>query len=458
MVGPKSLRVRLLLGIATTLLLSWLIQFSLYWADVIRENTGGRDRDLMSTAQIALLSAAAASGHLSTDGALGPPNRQWFSPSGKHVMIALDLASGRTIFSSQGAPHDPLAQLGEDGFSTRFVDGDGWRVYSEVDPESQTQMVVAASLSHYQQLFNDRFTLGAIITLVLVLSVGGGALVISSVTLKPVSAITRALRQRHATDLSPLCEKQVPIEVRPLIVAFNQQHALLKSVLENERNFLSNAAHELRTPLAVLTVQTENALHTEDLPELKTQLKKMAQTTQRSARLVEQLLDLARMESGDVESQMTAIALEEITELVARDLHTIATEKNQRLVMDLQPCRVLGHVDLLGILIRNLLDNACRYSAQDGTVLVQCAETAGRVILTVLDDGPGVPFPERSRIFERFYRVPGSIEPGSGIGLSLVARIADRHQATIEVGTGIGGQGASFSVSFDALRVAAALR
>ena len=277
-------------------------------------------------------------------------------------------------------------------------------------------------------------------------------------TLKPVSAITHALRQRHATDLSPLCEKQVPVEIRPLIVAFNQQHALLKSVLENERNFLSNAAHELRTPLAVLTVQTENALHTEDMAELKTQLMKMGQTTQRSARLVEQLLDLARMESGDVESQMAVIALEEITELVARDLHTIASEKNQRLVMDLRPCRVLGHVDLLGILIRNLLDNACRYSAQDGTVLIQCAETAGRVTLTVLDDGPGVPFPERSRIFERFYRMPGSTEPGSGIGLSLVARIADRHQATIKVGTGIGGKGASFSVSFDALRVAAALR
>lgn len=452
MVGPKSLRLRLLLGIATTLLLSWLIQFSWYWTDVIRENTGGRDRDLMGTAQIALLAAAAASGRLSTDAAAAPPNRQWLSPSGKHVMIALDLASGRTIFSSQGAPHAPLAALGEDGFSTQFVSGDGWRVYSEVDPESQTQMVVATSLSHYQQLFNDRFTLGAIITLVLVLSVGGGALVISSVTLKPVSAITRALRQRHATDLSPLCEKQVPVEIRPLIVAFNQQHALLNSVLENERNFLSNAAHELRTPLAVLTVQTENALHTEDMAELKTLLKKMGQTTQRSARLVEQLLELARMESGDVESQMTALALEEIIELVTRDLHTIASEKNQRLVMDLQPCRVLGHVDLLGTLIRNLLDNACRYSAREGTILVQCAQAAGRVTLTVLDDGPGVPLAERGRIFERFYRVPGATEPGSGIGLSLVARIADRHQAAVQVGTGIGGQGVSFSVSFDAIR------
>ncbi|WMD22118.1 ATP-binding protein [Achromobacter seleniivolatilans] len=442
--------MRLLAGILVTLLLSWLIQFSFYWADVVKENTGARDRDLMNTAQVALLSVASTTARLSKDASCSQDGR-WIAPQSKNALLAFDLTSGRLVFSSIDAPSTSIAELGKSGFSTRYVDADGWRVYSAIDAEARTQVVVASPLSLSQQQFRDRFSFGALITFILVLAVGGVAILISSIALKPVSAITRSLRQRDVMDLSPLCEKHVPIEIRPLIVALNQQHIRLKTAMENERTFLSNAAHELRTPLAVLTVQTENALRTDDIDEVKALLRKIAATTQRSSRLAEQLLDLARMESSDVSMAPKTLDLSAVVELVSRDIQMIAVEKSQRILMDLNPCLVQGNIDLIGILVRNLLDNACRYTQHAGCILVQCGNIDGEARLTVMDDGPGVPLHEREKIFDRFYRVPGSAGQGSGIGLSLVARIAHQHQAKIEILAGIAGNGVAFSITFPEL-------
>lgn len=444
----KSLRLRLVTGIILTLMVSWLVQFSLHWADVVRENTGVRDKDLMNAAQVALVSVAAVRAPCNNQDAHALLQRRWVEASARHALLVFDMASGRRLFSSLDAPAAAIADPGKTGTSTRYVDGEGWRVYSAVDTESALQVVVASPLSRYDQQFTERLILGSIVTLIMFLMLAGVSLLVSSLALRPVSRLTSILRKRHVTDISPLCEKQVPTEIQPLIRAFNQQHARLRDMIDNERNFLSNAAHELRTPLAVLTVQTENALRTDDIDEIKALLRKMAATTQRSSRLAEQLLDLARLESGDAAAPMSRVDLAEVVQLVCQELDMTAQERHQKIVLDLDPCVVTGHVDSLGILTRNLLDNACRYSGTASSVLVQCKHDTNGVELIVMDDGPGVPLEEREKIFDRFYRVPGTVEQGSGIGLALVWRIAKQHQAAVSVSPGIGGRGVGFRVRF----------
>lgn len=446
----KSLRLRLLVGILMTLILSWLLQFAWYWSGVIRENTGTRDRDLASTAQVALLSMTPVLLQNDNDRFKPVFGHRWALSKSRHPLQVFDAASGTLLFRTGDAPTQAIAEVGETGFSTKFMDGEAWRVYAMIDSEFRLQVAVGTRLEHYETQFGERLRLGSFITLLLVLSVGGVAMLIISIALRPVGAITEALQRRDITDLSPLDAEQVPIEVKPLIAALNQQHARLQSVLDNERRFLGDVAHELRTPLAVLTVQTENALRTEDLQEVRALLHKMAETTQRSARLSEQLLDLARLESGETAGAAEPVDLEAVVEIVAQDIAAVARSREQRLVLDLERCLVAGYVDSLGILVRNLLDNACRYSGRGCSVLVQCRQHEDSVILTVMDDGPGVPAADLPHIFDRFYRIPGSIGHGSGIGLSLVARIAAQHRAMVDVSAGIGGQGVAFSVVFPA--------
>lgn len=445
----KSLRLRLMAGIILTLMVSWLVQFSMHWADVTRENTGVRDKDLMNAAQVALVSVAAVKAPSDSQDTHAQLQRRWVAASTKHALLVFDRASGLLLFSSLNAPSAAIAEPGVTGTSTRYVDGDGWRVYSAIDNESSIQVVVAAPLARYDEQFTERLILGSIVTLIMFLMLGGVSLIVSSLALRPVSRIANLLRKRHVMDISPLCEKQVPSEIQPLIRAFNQQHARLRAVIDNERNFLSNAAHELRTPLAVLTVQTENALRTDNIDEIKALLQKMAATTQRSSRLAEQLLDLARLESGDAAAPLSRVDLAEVVQLVCKEMDMYAQDRHQTIILDLEPCLVNGHVDSLGILARNLLDNACRYSGAASSILVQCKSDAQGATLTVMDDGPGVPLAEREKIFERFYRVPGTVEQGSGIGLALVWRIAKQHQAMVSVVPGIGGKGVGFVLRFD---------
>ena len=153
---------------------------------------------------------------------------------------------------------------------------------------------------------------------------------------------------------------------------------------------------------------------------------------------------------------MRCIALYECVEVVVRDFEAAAQHKCQRIQLELDAGELLGDVDALGILIRNLVDNALRYTPAHGRVLVRCRQHGDAVLLQVADDGPGVPGPERERIFDRFYRVPGNGERGSGVGLSLVARIAQWHGARIEVAEGLGGRGFGITLHFKAAGDAAA--
>jgi len=269
--------------------------------------------------------------------------------------------------------------------------------------------------------------------------------------LNPLDNLQRELATRSDRDLSPLPEKEVPEELRPLIRAMNELLDRLSRVLESRQRFVADAAHQLRTPVAGIKTQTELAMRQSPSADAKATLKQLHTATEQATRLVNQLLALARAEPGPARGQLpelvdlVALAREAATEWVPR-----ALEKNIDLGFDspLPAARVAGDAFMLREMINNLLDNAVHYTQAGGHVTVRVASNAGGVALNVEDNGPGIPETERERVFERFYRVLGTGVEGCGLGLAIVREIALTHRGRISLGHGANGSGTLVRVVF----------
>lgn len=243
--------------------------------------------------------------------------------------------------------------------------------------------------------------------------------------LKPLKHIARQLRQRAAGDAAPLEAERVPQEVRPLLDELNQLFARTGAMLLRERRFTSDAAHELRSPLAALKVQAEVAqLAHDDTATLTHALRNLDVGIDRATRLVDQLLTLSRLDNGqDLQKQL--LEIQPLLQQAVADHYQQAREKGIELRLDAPeaPLRRLANPLLLALLVRNLLDNAIRYAPEGSRVALSLTEKS----LTVSDNGPGIPANLLPRIGERFYRPPGQQQSGSGLGLSIVHHIARLH-------------------------------
>ncbi len=353
-----------------------------------------------------------------------------------------------------GAPDTPLQPTFSEGFSTQTVAGEAWRVYSISDSTGRITVQVANLQGAIDaELRRKAFTALGITTVLLVLV---GALMSFAVrkSLQPVAAIEAALRRRKNFDLTPLSATALPAELRPMVDSFNHMLEQLSNAVEGERRFIGDAAHELRTPLSALSAQAQVALRATTLAEKDAALRKLQAVAERSTRLSEQLLDLARLNAGAHAPDRALADLPGLVRHVAREFEIQAQQQQSRIVIETEPCQILCNVDEIGILLRNLIDNALRYIANGGLVHIGCgarqADGVHQVYLEVADDGPGVPETEREAIFRRFHRVAGNGGRGSGIGLSLVAGIAQLHGAVIEVCDGLAGRGFCVRLVFPA--------
>ncbi|MPS27009.1 MAG: two-component sensor histidine kinase [Alcaligenaceae bacterium] len=443
----RSLRSRLLTGIVATMLLTWAGLFLWYRAEVTREWSGEWDATLREVAHLTLLSLPVGLENSIADGGFSLPGEQRLDTSQLQMTFQVwNLATRRSVLHSPTAPGQPIVPDMREGYATIMVGGEPWRVYAVSDASGRIQVQVGKPQSLLRKELQDRLTRGLLFVgfLACVLACVVGCVVQWSVF--PVTRLSRRILQRRPTDLQPLPARELPVELRPLVESFNGLLGRLDEAMQNERRFLVDAAHELRTPLAVLTVQTENALRCQDPVQLRAELDKLLATTQRSARLSEQLLDMARLDANGFGED--DVELHTVVSVIARDFETSAAERGQRISLDAEVCLVRGRVDPLGILVRNLVDNAVRYGGRNAHIAVACRSEADSVLLTVADDGPGVPESEYRRIFDRFYRVAGTTERGSGIGLSLVAQIAESHAASIQVGAGLYGRGLRVHIRF----------
>lgn len=231
--------------------------------------------------------------------------------------------------------------------------------------------------------------------------------------------------------------------------AINTLLARLRSTFDNERRFTGDAAHELRTPLAAVKVQSQVALRATDETECRTALAGVLSGVDRATHLVSQLLDLSRLDWQHLPEPRGPVILTRVTERVAADLAEYARNRG---------VTVKGHGDtesqvsadeaLLSMLVSNLLDNAIRYSVTGGEVHWSVSRQDRQILLEVADTGPGIPVDERQAVFERFHRLPGNNVSGSGLGLSIVRKIADRYGAKITLSDPTTGRGLIVTARF----------
>ncbi len=269
-------------------------------------------------------------------------------------------------------------------------------------------------------------------------------------SLAPLRVLSGAIRARDVNRLEPVDIGRAPTEVRPLVDAINLLLSRLLHSLERERAFTADAAHELKTPLAAIKVQAQVALAETDEARQRLAMERVVQGVDRSARLAEQLLLLARL---DVHEKMTTAPLKPA--VVAKNAllanERSAQQKNIHVMLtgDMR-AEINAEPVLIGILLDNLLDNAIKYGRAGGNIEVAVQHAEDRVQVSVRDDGPGVAPDDLDRLTNRFFRATGNQATGSGLGLSIVARIAEHFGASLRLGAGIGERGLTVEVSFPA--------
>ncbi len=252
--------------------------------------------------------------------------------------------------------------------------------------------------------------------------------------LKPLHKLANEIAVRSPRDLSPIAETYVFTEVRTLTDTINDLLKRLAHAIAAQQRFVANAAHQLRTPLAGFVVQAERALGEQDLAAMKPALLQMQNSADRLSHTVTQLLVLAKAEPVDGMNELKPIDLYPLVKATCIDWVSKALQHQLELSFECpEPSvHILGDEALLKELLNNLLDNAILYGRDRGYIVVKLTQHPTPT-LTVEDDGPGIPTNEINRVFERFYRIPGSQGNGCGLGLAIVKEIADLHKASLEL-------------------------
>ncbi len=269
--------------------------------------------------------------------------------------------------------------------------------------------------------------------------------------LRPLLGLRQELARRSPEQLDAIVGADAPRELTPLIGTLNRLFERVSGTLENERRFTSDAAHELRTPLAALRMQLQVAQRTPDDAERLEAIAKALRGGERMTHLVAQLLALARLEGQGAKIERAPLSLSELAREMAGDFLDEAKRRGIELSHAIAPeIGLRGNADLMRVLLRNLLDNALRYVPTGGRVLLSLVYDASGVMLSVADDGPGVATEDFARLGERFNRFGPRTTEGVGLGLSIVRRIAELHGGSVEFGTGLDGRGLDVRVRLPA--------
>ncbi|TFV88683.1 two-component sensor histidine kinase, partial [Oxalobacteraceae bacterium OM1] len=252
--------------------------------------------------------------------------------------------------------------------------------------------------------------------------------------LSPVRRVAREVEARDAAALAPISDADLPEEITPLTHALNKLLKRLGHALGAQRAFIADAAHELRTPLTALKLQIQLAKRAGSEEERKMAFAELEQGFDRAMHMVQQLLTLARQEPGASPQKRENVDLAALAQQVAGTLASVAHDKRIDLgVSRADPVTLEGDPDALRVMLENVVENAMRYTPEGGAVDVAVKTVNGGALVQVADNGPGIPAGELERVFDRFYRVPGTAVQGSGLGLSIVREIADAHGAEVKL-------------------------
>ena len=428
---PRSLQGRLLVLVLGAVTLTWVAAALLTALDARHELDELLDGHLAQAA--ALLVVQQTRTDDDDDHAVDAPQLHRYAPK-----VAFQVwHEGRLSMRSSNAPLQPMRPPGEhftEGLRTLDVTGQPWRVFATHGAERDVQVYVGEQVSSRRAILVAVLRgLALALALALPLLALAAWWAVRSGT-APLRRLGAQLARRQPQALQPVALPDAPTELQPLLDALNGLFDRIAALLESERRFTADAAHELRTPIAAIRLQAQVALGEADDARRAHALQATLEGCDRATRLVEQLLTLARLES-DASLLRNPVDLAALARRVAAELAPRALERGQVLEVEAEaPCSVAGNETLLAVLLRNLLDNALRYSPDGAPVRLTLVRTAGAVRLRVEDGGPGLGDADRARLGERFFRVPGHDAPGSGLGWSIMRRIATAHGMQVEVG------------------------
>ncbi|HEX5802586.1 MAG TPA: ATP-binding protein [Azospira sp.] len=437
---PNSLRWRLLRRVSLATLLIWALAAVLSYKQARHEVQELMDGQMAKTARLLLAQAGTGAARLAELPANMASLRGARTRRSELVLeYRIFRADGSPLLASANAPAAPLgAAL---GYAEIAHDGQPWRslILETADGAYRVQVAHSYRSRDKEALEIARKTVLPL-ALLLPLMI---ALIYLSVRrgLKPLDDLAADVAARSPENLAALAPATAPLEAQPLVKALNRLLGRLDAALDNERRFTADAAHELRTPLAALKVQAQVALATRDPEQQRHALAQVIAGADRTTRLVEQLLRLARLDPLVRLPDPQAVDLAELARFAVDDARRggIGETRTLALAVADQPIPVSGDRDLLAAALRNLLDNALRYTPEGGTVTVGAAIEHGEALLAVTDNGPGVAAEDLPRLVERFYRGRDTTAEGSGLGLAIVRRIAELHGARLEVENREGG-------------------
>lgn len=435
---PHSLQGRLTAMVLSVVLTVWLATAALTWLDVSHELDELLDGHLAQAA--ALLVVQQAQELEEGDRGVDTPTLHRYAPK---VMFQV-FHENRLTLRSANAPVTPMVERSKQfktGFTTVQMAGSAWRVFATYGAEDDVQVYVGEQTGSRNDILLAvlRSTLWPMALALPLLALALWWAVYRGVA--PMRRLGHALAERQPAAVLPLALNDVPSEMVPMVDALNALFVRIATLLESERRFTADAAHELRTPIAAIRAQAEVALGETAEGPRRQALHNTLEGCDRAARLVEQLLTLSRLDAV----AMPASAPVDMSALVRRvvaELAPKAISKNQTLELDAaESCHLQGDEILLTVLVRNLVDNAVRYSPGMARVKVSVQQQDGRVVLRVEDSGPGMTEGELQRLGERFFRVTGNTESGSGLGWSIVRRVAAVHgmRLQVEASTELGG-------------------
>ena len=358
------------------------------------------------------------------------------------VIQIWDLYGTRVYFSRPGLPLINATAL---GYADVRVAGGSWRTYGL---QTLNGVIQIAQPLRVREAFARGAALRVVIPLLLLLPLLGAAIVgVVGNGLRPLRRVATEVQRRDAHSLTPLATEQLPQEVAPLIDALNRLLLRLHAAFQTQRAFVADAAHELRSPLTAVRLELQLLDRAPDEAARQEARANLGAAVDRAIHLVEQLLTLARSEPREEAGALPRIPLEQAAADGIADANALAVARRIDLGLESEPAAVQGDRDALRVMVRNLVDNAVRYTPEGGQVRVSTRQQESGATLEVVDTGPGIPPSDRERAFDRFYRRSNAPEGGSGLGLAIVRAIADRHGAKIRLEDGPGG-GLKVTVAF----------
>jgi signal transduction histidine kinase len=415
----SSIRTRLLVTLLAVVLASAAIGAAVTYRNVLGETEALFDYQLR---QMAL--------SLRNQGFISPAEAAALADDQLDFVVQIWSLDGTQIYLSRPTIVFPVqAAL---GYSDVKVGGDIWRLFTTVTRDRAIQ--VAQPLSVRSALAAQAALQGALPVLALAPLLALTVWWTVGAALRRLQSVAAEVKRREADALDPVPEHAVPREVGPLVHAFNTLLERLRRASAAQRAFVSDAAHELRSPLTALGLQLQLLRRAPDEVQKAAALDALSGGIDRAQHLVEQLLALARSEPSSRTTTFAKVDLSEATRLAVADVVPLADTKGTDLELDAAPDVCMdGDASALRILVRNLVDNAVRYTPAGGRVQVKLQGDSTGSALSVDDSGPGIAQAERTRVFDRFYRGAGREEGGSGLGLAIARGIAEQHRARIEL-------------------------